>query len=807
MIDETAYKIALGGLIHDIGKLIQRSEDHPFDKTHGQWGYEWLTTNKFFDNNFVINSTITHHSKDKEVFLSNFGLIWYEADNLASFERKQEDHTEQGRWEMFTPLASPFSHVRNPNNPAEALIEIPYLQLEQKKNVEVVSFKEPEITVESYRAIRRKLEKDLKSADKPYSINLLLMLFEKHLSNVPSITREIIKGQQEEGHRHPDISLFNHLKLTASIATCMYYFLKETYPEKWNNNELLKDEILNPSPEVKPYLLIGGDISGVQKFIYTITSKGALKSLKGRSFYLELLTEHIISELLDTLKLTRCNLIFSGGGHFYILSYNTPSAQTEIDNVKKKIDDFLFEEFKGNLQIHLAGVPFSKEGFKNSVDVWQELSNKLQQLKKRKWKGKIYEVLKVEAQHQDCLTTSCEVCFREDLRLEELKRDDDIIKVCKPCYHQYLLGSELSKISKATYPVIYKLPQSTESNYIKIGDWYYQVEFGFDKDLHQNAKAEYRLNDQNVTHYSHPNSIYLPVGIYQHESIKELSDAVDHYGINRIAVLRMDVDNLGKIFSHAVPEKYRTFSRMASISKGLNQFFKYFLNNIVEGKVIEDPWNILDRDIKETGRKVSIVYSGGDDLFIIGHWLDVIETAYDIRRYFELYTGNRFMTVSAGIVINHEKYPVYQFAKDAEEAEKNAKKGGKNAIAIFSDKSLNWKTFEKVIERIKLFKKFLKQEENHLNVDEDKLPKTFYYRLYSLAKKFNEEGVLILPKAAYLISRAKLKEINDEDKLKLKEVIMNTNKEEWLITETAVLIILMLMRKGGKKDALSKTAT
>ena len=67
-------------------------------------------------------------------------------------------------------------------------------------------------------------------------------------------------------------------------------------------------------------LLIGGDISGIQKFIYTIASKKAAKTLRGRSFYLQLLTEAVLRFVLGELELPYTNVIYAGGGHFFLLA-------------------------------------------------------------------------------------------------------------------------------------------------------------------------------------------------------------------------------------------------------------------------------------------------------------------------------------------------------------------------------------------------------------------------------------------------------------------------------------------------------
>jgi len=86
-------------------------------------------------------------------------------------------------------------------------------------------------------------------------------------------------------------------------------------------------------------VLIGGDISGVQNFIYTLSAKGAAKTLRGRSFYLQLLNEAVLRYVLRELGLPTTNVIYSGGGHFYLLA--PPSAAQRLADIQQKIDRVL----------------------------------------------------------------------------------------------------------------------------------------------------------------------------------------------------------------------------------------------------------------------------------------------------------------------------------------------------------------------------------------------------------------------------------------------------------------------------------
>jgi CRISPR-associated protein, Csm1 family len=48
--------------------------------------------------------------------------------------------------------------------------------------------------------------------------------------------------------------------------------------------------------------------------------EGAARTLRGRSFYVQLLTEGVADFILRRLGLPPTNLIYAGGGNFYLLA-------------------------------------------------------------------------------------------------------------------------------------------------------------------------------------------------------------------------------------------------------------------------------------------------------------------------------------------------------------------------------------------------------------------------------------------------------------------------------------------------------
>ena len=163
-------------------------------------------------------------------------------------------------------------------------------------------------------------------------------------------------------------------------------------------------------------------------------------------------------------------------------------------------------------------------------------------------------------------------------------------------------------------------------------------------------------------------------------------------GVHWLGALRMDVDNLGSIFRFELGEN-ATISRMATLSESLRLFF--------EGYVPE----LCRRYNKKREKEIlELIYAGGDDLFLVGGWSALPEIAKQIRDEFRDFVTGDHVTLSGGIFIEHQKFPLYQFADrsgDAEHAAKELqrKNSSKEKDAIsFLQTPMSWQDFTKVSE-------------------------------------------------------------------------------------------------------------
>jgi CRISPR-associated protein Csm1 len=157
-------------------------------------------------------------------------------------------------------------------------------------------------------------------------------------------------------------------------------------------------------------------------------------------------------------------------------------------------------------------------------------------------------------------------------------------------------------------------------------------------------------------------------------------------GINQVGYLRMDVDNLGKIFAKGLEKKkIQNLPRIAGLSRLMTYFFKVYLNSLAKDRCTNLP---KGADSLNEGERPNLlfIYAGGDDLFISGSWNEVVDFAFDVYQAFRAYTGhNPDITISGGISLADVKFPLYQAADESGEAEKKAKGNNRDSLGLFGD--------------------------------------------------------------------------------------------------------------------------
>lgn len=470
-----------------------------------------------------------------------------------------------------------------------------------------------------------------------------------------------------------DISLFDHLKTTTAVAGALYRSIT-------SNSQTIAKEVIQNRRENR-YSLIHGSISGIQKFIYNIVSKGASRGLKGRSFYLQILSDAVGRYILYKLGLPVSNLLYSSGGNFYILSNYID--ETTVRDFENHVNAFLFEEFDGLIYFATGKIDFNGEQLTHDfANIWAMVSQEKDKSKSHKFKHIIEQDYdRVFAPGNDWGKVKfCSICGKEN----NVIADEERMK-CPSCLKIEKIGARLKDFNYLGETIN---PFDTSHIEFRFDD--FRIGYNIYQEIPSSVNTDemlYRINNTEL-----PSKILLYPNrgfrFYAGNEAPRMPDGelktfdeliLDVTGIKRLAVLRMDVDNLGFIFRQGLPREKRTLSMMMMLSFYFDMFFQAHINTLL-------------KDVKNS---IYIVYSGGDDLFIIGPWNIVVEKAIEIKQAFSVFVAsNPALTLSAGIALMDYKHPISRVANIAGQAESDAKNYRKEKDAVcFLGKPLSWHNF------------------------------------------------------------------------------------------------------------------
>lgn len=742
--------VLLAGLLHDIGKFFQRADeglndpgnqlssesrnilpyicpktqDGYYGYQHSVWTHEFLHRNeKFFKNADLFETGISgeslitlasyHHKPSSELqSIVQMADWWSSGFDRSSEENYATDISWGKKKYKSIPLSPLFQNLHiNGKGPQKVKeFSYPLASLTLTKESFPLPVESSGSLENAYKQIWNQFNIEFSSITTKDANGFLFTLY--HL--LKKFTRVIPASTKD----YPDSSLFEHLKITGAIAQCLYDY------KQYNQKAFLYDEQKHRTDIQEghhPLCLFCGDISGIQNFIYQISSRYAAKSLKGRSYYLQLMAESAALGLLKATGYSICNQIYTAGGKFYLLLPNIPHVLEKANSYLRDVNRQLWGLFDGQISINYDHIAFSyirNSGSKPAIatnetgyervhigELWRLLAEKTSLKKGRKNEhlildsekySQLFEPFGAGGDEKICAVTGRELS-KGNFKTIEREDDEEEIVVDAEIYRQVQLG-------EALYQHVYTI--LTNSSLSAKNVFGYSSPDGSTvtiagshelssvddalvlKTVHNDADFLTSIKGKNNGYgfRLYGGSSMAQISLQGNKSRGKTFEELGGEGaFKRIGILRMDVDNLGQLFMNGVPETSRSFSTLATLSEQLDFFFSGYLNTI--------------RNSESFSNWVNVVYSGGDDVFAVGRWDKIIEFAQEVRDAFRKWVCDRDdITLSAGIAIVRPKFPIAKAASLAGDAEDEAKsyvllKDGlrfeKNAINLFGI-SANW---------------------------------------------------------------------------------------------------------------------
>lgn len=673
----------IAAMLHDIGKFTERTKRQKLDKEfnkgrigHSKYSAQLvhnLIKNSSYFSNFseqLIDLVFHHHEPNNPL-----EEIIQLADWLSSSEREKEENTA-----MYykVPLQSVFTRlfedaVDQSKNYSYDLKKLTLQNIFPRTDVEVDNFKY-EGLVNSF----------LNEIDYVGNDVQLYYLLEKYLWCVPAQTTNYV----------PDISLFDHLRTTAAIALALF--------DQYESGELTDKDLKEKENCTKEqFMLVNGDVSGIQNFIFSIPTKGAGKSLKGHSVYIELLTEVITYYIIKKLNLKEANILYKGGGNFYLLL--PKCLEAKFIEVRKNVLEKLLAVHNGQIYLALDYILLSPADFKEFTQQWDKVKRKIDERKNKKWSeiglrnnfDKIFGPFDMGTKEKE----HCSICGIAASSRAIEKDTETEYQICTLCKSYIKLTNELKTANYYSLEEISEKPATNAEKKIKnyndiLSMFGYRFSFSEKINPAVNNSLIFKVNntdflEEGCTGFK-IGSFKLPLKDGKQVEFDDLAEKSD--GDKKLGYLKLDVDNLGNLFARGFKRENRSISRLASLSRMLGLYFEGYINHLLK----EKGWE----------KDLYIVFSGGDDTFVIGPWNIIFEFAKEFYDRFREYTCyNPAITFSAGIGVYHSHFSLAMAAEQIEDALDDAKeyryegedRPTKDKVSLFGE-VFNWEEFNKTLE-------------------------------------------------------------------------------------------------------------
>jgi CRISPR-associated protein Csm1 len=663
--------VVLAGLLHDIGKFLQKAQD--IDRHHALISKDFVSR---FDvmrlgvESNLLAALVQHHyegAKAKpEVHVEGtpsefrtLALLLSRADNLSSSERAKAALYQRlkGEKDRLLPLASVFDQVA-------LLRDVPTARHSYRLSPLWTScaqiFPQEDLTQLDPDEVSHQVS-DFES-DFARLVEQALS-FESLVTGVLTLLEQYTWATPSDANL-PDVSLADHLRTTAAIATCLYQYHAKT--------GTLDEANIREDREPRFRLLIG-DLSGIQSYLYdiaTVGEEGVGRRLRARSLFVQLLSEVGARLTLERFTLSLANVLMAAGGNFYVLWPNLPGTDETVEVLQRQVDEWLLKHLNGEIALNLASVPFADGGFaaggksQGFGEVLEAAHTALTERKQRRFQMHLQRngrwddtsfVLEVDFAGQG----ACHSCGKFPTTSNDL---------CVHCRRDAEIGGQLPGTRALAF-------YNDKAGNIPLLGWTVKV-LAESESPPGNPIMVATLGQLSVAS-KYPTVCWPPAPYTTDLRFEQMAERSE--GTKLLGYLKADMDWLGQIFAYGLKrdsgESLDTPSRLTTLSRQLERFFNGWLRSFLQQKFPD----------------CYTVFSGGDDLFIVGPWSDVVRLSGEVQREFARFVcHNPEISLSAGIVLVKPRYPLARAADLVGETLKQAKSNPMGVQRALAEATSKW---------------------------------------------------------------------------------------------------------------------
>lgn len=585
----------------------------------------------------------------------------------------------------------------------------------------------------------------------------------------------------------PDVSMYDHGKATAAIATALW---------GWHEADgHAKDDAAVKDWSTPKMLLIQGDFFGIQDFIFSEgrnTNKKAAQILRGRSFYVSLLTELAALKVLQVLELPPTSQVLNAAGKFLIVAPNTAKVKAALTDVRRELGAWFVKHTFATAGIGIVSTPASCGDFTDGhyPELTKRLFAELDTAKCRRFDLTNFENPVLEADYalgvcdwQSRLPADAVRKNGDEVAAScALSRDQILIGRCIPTFKRILVTTADAELHKSEFVCPLELPifgfrvafvQSEEACGVfgalaRRGELLRCWDFTLpekDDEVMWRGYARRNINgyvprydEWDIQTFGADPSEGRDLGRVKLFSDLAQMDSHDGKGVKALMTVKGDVDNLGLIFQKGLSTGGRlmTFAKTAALSRQMNAFFTVWLPCLC----------------RKACSNTYTVFAGGDDFFMVGPWKEAQRLAARLADDFKRYTAeNPEVHFSVGTVITKSTVPVATLAEKAEEALARAKSlPGKNALSLYGNE-IHWEQLPD-----------LQQAEDFLRhaADEFGVTSGYLYRLFEIlemaGRKHSPEAAMWRSRLYYSTARLfeRQRETQSRDRTRDRDQFMQT---------------------------------